>query len=102
MCPTVPVTRVPALIHQRERWARGYLQTLMQFGWTRTTAIPWLKQLGFAFSLSVRMLFLTMLGLLIAQWRPSRELVDASHRIDLFSGRRLDGARNRKVGDARR
>ena len=62
---TVPVTRVPALVHQRERWARGYLQTLMQFGWTRTTAIPWLKQLGFAFSLSIRFLFLTMLGLLI-------------------------------------
>ena len=43
---TVPVSHVPALVHQRERWARGYLQTLMQFGWTRTTAIPWLKQLG--------------------------------------------------------
>ena len=67
---TVPVTRVPALVHQRERWARGYLQTLMQFGWTRTTAIPWLKQLGFAFSLSVRLLFLTMLGLLIANGSP--------------------------------
>jgi cellulose synthase/poly-beta-1,6-N-acetylglucosamine synthase-like glycosyltransferase len=67
---TVPVTRMRALIHQRERWARGYLQTLMQFGWTRTTAIPWLKQLGFAFSLSVRLLFLTMLGLLIANGAP--------------------------------
>jgi poly-beta-1,6-N-acetyl-D-glucosamine synthase len=67
---TVPVTRMRALIHQRERWARGYLQTLMQFGWTRTTAIPWLKQLGLAFSLSVRLLFLTMLGLLIANGAP--------------------------------
>lgn len=67
---TVPVTHIRALIHQRERWARGYLQTLMQFGWTRTTAIPWLKQLGLAFSLSVRLLFLTMLGLLIANGAP--------------------------------
>lgn len=67
---TVPVTRLRALIHQRERWARGYLHTLMQFGWTRTTAIPWLKQLGLAFSLSVRLLFLTMLGLLIANGAP--------------------------------
>jgi cellulose synthase/poly-beta-1,6-N-acetylglucosamine synthase-like glycosyltransferase len=67
---TVPVTRASALVHQRERWARGYLQTLMQFGWTRTTAILWLKQLGFAFSLSVRLLFLTMLGLLIASRSP--------------------------------
>ena len=23
---TVPVTRIPALLHQRERWARGYLR----------------------------------------------------------------------------
>ena len=67
---TVPVTRIPALLHQRERWARGYLQTLMQFGWTRTTAISWLKQLGFAFSISVRLLFFTMLGLLIASHAP--------------------------------
>jgi poly-beta-1,6-N-acetyl-D-glucosamine synthase len=67
---TVPVTRVPALIHQRERWARGYLQTLMQFGLTRTTVIPWLKQLGFAFSISIRLLFFTMLGLLIANHDP--------------------------------
>jgi cellulose synthase/poly-beta-1,6-N-acetylglucosamine synthase-like glycosyltransferase len=67
---TVPVTRASALLHQRERWARGYLQTLMQFGWTRTTAIPWLKQLGFAFSISVRLLFFTMLGLLIAHHEP--------------------------------
>jgi hypothetical protein len=42
----------------------------MQFGWTRTTAIPWLKQLGFAFSISVRLLFFTMLGLLIANHAP--------------------------------
>lgn len=67
---TVPVTRVPALVHQRERWARGYLQTLMQFGWTRTTAIPWLKQLGFVFSISIRLLFFTMFGLLIANHAP--------------------------------
>ena len=67
---TVPVTHTRALIHQRERWAHGYLQTLMQFGWTRSTAIPWLKQLGFAFSLSVRLLFLTMLGLLVANGAP--------------------------------
>lgn len=67
---TVPVTRVRALIHQRERWARGYLQTLMQFGWTRVTGILWLKQLGFAFSVSVRLLFFTMLGLLIANHAP--------------------------------
>ncbi len=67
---TVPVTRIPALIHQRERWARGYLQTLMQFGWTRVTAVSWLKQLGFAFSISVRLLFMTMLGLLIAYRAP--------------------------------
>lgn len=67
---TVPVTRMRALIHQRERWARGYLQTLMQFGWTRTTAVPWLKQVGFAFSIAVRLLFFTMLGLLIANHAP--------------------------------
>lgn len=67
---TIPVSRTPALIHQRERWARGYLQTLMQFGWTRVTAISWLKQLGLAFSTSVRILFVTMLGLLIAHQAP--------------------------------
>jgi poly-beta-1,6-N-acetyl-D-glucosamine synthase len=67
---TVPVTRIPALLHQRERWARGYLQTLMQFGVTPKTAILWAKQAGFAFSISVRLLFLTMLGLLIANHDP--------------------------------
>ena len=67
---TVPVSRIAGLIHQRERWARGYLQTLMQFGVTRVTAIPWLKQLGFAFSTAVRLLFLTMLGLLVAYRAP--------------------------------
>ena len=67
---TVPVSRVVGLIHQRERWARGYLQTLMQFGLTRVTAIPWLKQFGFAFSIAVRLLFLTMLGLLLAYQAP--------------------------------
>lgn len=63
---TVPVSRIRGLIHQRERWARGYLQTLMQFGWTRKTAVSWLKQIGLAFSIAVRVLFLTVLGLLIA------------------------------------
>ena len=67
---TVPVSRIRGLIHQRERWARGYLQTLMQFGWTRVTAVPWTKQLGFAFSIAVRLLFLTVLGLLIAYREP--------------------------------
>ncbi|MGH3186239.1 MAG: glycosyltransferase family 2 protein, partial [Streptosporangiaceae bacterium] len=67
---TVPVTRIRSLFRQRERWARGYLQTLMQFGWTRKTAILWLKQGGFAFSIFVRLLFFAMLGVLIAGHKP--------------------------------
>jgi poly-beta-1,6-N-acetyl-D-glucosamine synthase len=67
---TVPVTRIRALFKQRERWARGYLQTLMQFGWTRKTAILWLKQGGFLFSIAVRIMFFAILGLLIANHAP--------------------------------
>ena len=36
----------------------------------RVTAVAWLKQLGLAFSISVRILFLTILGLLIAYRAP--------------------------------
>ncbi len=38
-CPatTIPVSTVKGLFIQRERWARGYIQTLMQFGLTRWT-----------------------------------------------------------------
>jgi cellulose synthase/poly-beta-1,6-N-acetylglucosamine synthase-like glycosyltransferase len=62
---TVPVSRIGGLFKQRERWARGYLQTLIQFGWTRKTAILWLKQGGFLFSVIVRLLYFVMLGTLI-------------------------------------
>ena len=54
LATTVPVSTVKGLFIQRERWARGYIQTLSQFGLTRWTAFPWLRQLGFAWSLLMR------------------------------------------------
>ena len=40
MAATVPVPTLRGLFTQRVRWARGYLQTLRKFGFTRYTAIP--------------------------------------------------------------
>jgi len=54
LATTVPVSTVKGLFIQRERWARGYIQTLSQFGLTRWTAFPWLRQVGFAWSLLMR------------------------------------------------
>jgi cellulose synthase/poly-beta-1,6-N-acetylglucosamine synthase-like glycosyltransferase len=63
LASTVPVSDVKGLFLQRERWARGYLQTLRQFGFTRYTAIPWLKQFGLVWSVLARFL---LFGLLYA------------------------------------
>lgn len=72
MAATVPVPTIGGLITQRVRWARGYLQTLRAFGFTRHTAIPWLKQLGLLWSTAARLLFFYLLFLsrhhLFAWW----------------------------------
>ena len=99
---TVPVTRTPALLHQRERWARGYLQTLMQFGWTRDDS-DLLAEAARLCLLDLRpVAILHHVSAAHRKSRPARGLVDASHRSCLFSGRRMDGARDGKVGDAGR
>jgi Polysaccharide deacetylase len=59
----VPVSTVKGLFTQRERWARGYIQTLSQFGLTRWTAIPWAKQAGLVWSLVSRLLLVYLLSL---------------------------------------
>jgi poly-beta-1,6-N-acetyl-D-glucosamine synthase len=69
LATTVPVSDVKGLFTQRQRWARGYMQTLCQFGLTRWTAIPWLKQLGLVWSLMSRVLVLYLL------WRSRNDLV---------------------------
>ena len=66
LASTVPVSTVKGLYIQRERWARGYLQTLCQFGLTRWTAIPWFKQLGLFWSMFTRILILVLLGIVMA------------------------------------
>jgi cellulose synthase/poly-beta-1,6-N-acetylglucosamine synthase-like glycosyltransferase len=72
LATTVPVSTVKGLFVQRERWARGYIQTLCQFGLTRWTTFPWLRQLGLAWSLVARLgvLYLMYLSLhhLFAAW----------------------------------
>jgi cellulose synthase/poly-beta-1,6-N-acetylglucosamine synthase-like glycosyltransferase len=45
ICRTIPVTKWWMLFRQRERWARGYFQTLSEFGVTRITAWPWFGEL---------------------------------------------------------
>lgn len=61
LATTVPVSDARSLFVQRERWARGYIQTLCQFGVTRWTAIPWLKQFGLVWSFMSRILVLYLL-----------------------------------------
>src|SRR3984885_47459 len=61
LATTVPVSTVKGLFTQRERWARGYIQTLSQFGLTRFTAIPWAKQAGLVWSLVSRVVLLYLL-----------------------------------------
>jgi cellulose synthase/poly-beta-1,6-N-acetylglucosamine synthase-like glycosyltransferase len=72
MAATVPVPTTRLLFTQRVRWARGYLQTLRQFGFTRFTMAPWLKQLGLVWSITARILFFWLLwlsrGHLAAAW----------------------------------
>jgi biofilm PGA synthesis N-glycosyltransferase PgaC len=72
LATTVPVSNVKGLFIQRERWARGYIQTLRQFGLTRWTAIPWAKQAGLLWSVVARIVLLYMLwtvrGHLLAWW----------------------------------
>ena len=72
LATTVPVSDVRGLFVQRERWARGYIQTLRQFGLTRWTAIPWAKQAGLLWSVVARIVLLYMLwtvrGHLLAWW----------------------------------
>jgi cellulose synthase/poly-beta-1,6-N-acetylglucosamine synthase-like glycosyltransferase len=61
MAATVPVPTAALLVTQRIRWARGYLQTLRQFGLTRWTLVPWAKQLGLVWSVAARVLFFWLL-----------------------------------------
>ena len=72
LATTIPVSTVKGLFIQRERWARGYIQTLMQFGVTRWTAFPWIRQAGLAWGLAMRVavLYLMILGRdhLFAPW----------------------------------
>ena len=72
LATTIPVSTVKGLFVQRERWARGYIQTLMQFGLTRYTFFPWIRQLGFAWSLIMRVAVIYIMWLtrshLIAIW----------------------------------
>lgn len=72
MAATVPVPTLRGLFTQRVRWARGYLQTLRKFGFTRYTAIPWLKQAGLLWSTFARLAFFYLLFLsrhhLLAWW----------------------------------
>ncbi len=72
LATTVPVSTVKGLFTQRERWARGYIQTLSQFGLTRFTAIPWAKQAGLVWSMVSRVVLLYLLwtvrGHLFSWW----------------------------------
>ncbi|MGP0024277.1 MAG: glycosyltransferase family 2 protein [Streptosporangiaceae bacterium] len=72
LATTVPVSDVRGLFLQRERWARGYIQTLSQFGLTRWTTIPWAKQAGLVWSVVARIVLLYLLwtvrGHLLAWW----------------------------------
>ncbi|MGA2824999.1 MAG: glycosyltransferase family 2 protein [Streptosporangiaceae bacterium] len=72
LATTVPVSGVRGLFLQRERWARGYIQTLSQFGLTRWTTIPWAKQVGLVWSVIARIVLLYLLwtvrGHLFAWW----------------------------------
>jgi cellulose synthase/poly-beta-1,6-N-acetylglucosamine synthase-like glycosyltransferase len=72
LAATVPVPTISLLITQRVRWARGYLQTLRQFGVTRWTLLPWIKQLGLLWSVTARVLIFWLLwlsrGHLTAMW----------------------------------
>jgi poly-beta-1,6-N-acetyl-D-glucosamine synthase len=72
LATTVPVSSVKGLFIQRERWARGYIQTLCQFRLTRWTAIPWAKQAGLAWSVLSRLtlfyLIFTVRHHLFAWW----------------------------------
>jgi cellulose synthase/poly-beta-1,6-N-acetylglucosamine synthase-like glycosyltransferase len=90
LAATVPVPTTSMLVTQRIRWARGYLQTLRQFGLTRWTLLPWAKQLGLAWSLIARVLFFWLLwlsrGHLSAMWMAPvlvlfiADAVNTSHR----------------------
>jgi len=72
LATTIPVSTVEGLFIQRERWARGYIQTLMQFGLSRWTFFPWLRQAGFAWSLLMRVAVLYLMWIsrhhIIALW----------------------------------
>ena len=57
---TIPVTRWRMLFRQRERWARGYFQTLNEFGLTRITAWPWFGQLWGLFNIAVWLMWLVL------------------------------------------
>jgi poly-beta-1,6-N-acetyl-D-glucosamine synthase len=72
LATTVPVSTMKGLFTQRERWARGYIQTLRQFGLTRFTAIPWAKQAGLVWSVASRLILFylmwTVRDHLVAWW----------------------------------
>lgn len=56
LASTVPVSTVKGLFTQRVRWARGYIQTLCQFGFDKYTALSWIKQAGLLWSVLTRLL----------------------------------------------
>jgi cellulose synthase/poly-beta-1,6-N-acetylglucosamine synthase-like glycosyltransferase len=59
---TIPVTEWRKLFLQRERWARGYFQTLTEFGVTRVTAWPWFGQLWGLFNVAVWLMWLVLVA----------------------------------------
>ncbi len=60
ICKTIPVTKWWMLFRQRERWARGYFQTLSQFGITRITAWPWCGELWGLVNMAVWTMWLVL------------------------------------------
>jgi cellulose synthase/poly-beta-1,6-N-acetylglucosamine synthase-like glycosyltransferase len=57
-----PVTTWSALFQQRERWGRGYWETLRYFRFHRFTAWPWLLQMWWFISTACFFVFLGLEG----------------------------------------
>jgi poly-beta-1,6-N-acetyl-D-glucosamine synthase len=57
-----PVTTWSALFQQRERWGRGYWETLRYFRFRRFTAWPWLLQMWWFISTACFFVFLGLEG----------------------------------------
>jgi cellulose synthase/poly-beta-1,6-N-acetylglucosamine synthase-like glycosyltransferase len=64
---TVPVPRWRELFVQRERWGRGYFQTICEFGLTRQTLQPWLSQAWGALTSMIWLVWMILLAASIAR-----------------------------------